>query len=75
MMKINSQHIDEIAALLAVAANGTFAAAGKAIGRHPTIISKRIASLETRLGVRLVERTTRQVHLRKVRISGEILLG
>ncbi|ELL0571264.1 LysR family transcriptional regulator [Vibrio fluvialis] len=63
MMKINSQHIDEIAALLAVAANGTFAAAGKAIGRHPTIISKRIASLETRLGVRLVERTTRQVQL------------
>lgn len=63
MMKINSQHIDEVAALLAVAANGTFAAAGKAIGRHPTIISKRIASLETRLGVRLVERTTRQVQL------------
>ncbi|MCP4055998.1 LysR family transcriptional regulator [Pseudoalteromonas sp. S979] len=63
MMKINSQHIDEIAALLAIAANGTFAAAGKAIGRHPTIISKRIASLETRLGVRLVERTTRQVQL------------
>ncbi|MFM4826292.1 LysR family transcriptional regulator [Aeromonas bivalvium] len=62
-MKINSQHIDEIVALLAVAANGNFAAAGKAIGRHPTIISKRIASLETRLGVRLVERTTRQVHL------------
>lgn len=63
MMKINSQHIDEIAALLAVASNDTFAAAGKAIGRHPTIISKRIASLETRLGVRLVERTTRQVQL------------
>lgn len=62
-MKINSQHIDEIAALLAVASNGTFAAAGKAIGRHPTIISKRIASLEIRLGVRLVERTTRQVQL------------
>ena len=62
-MNINSQHIDEITALLAIASNKTFAAAGKAIGRHPTIISKRIASLETRLGVRLVERTTRQVQL------------
>lgn len=63
MIKINSQHIDEMTALMAVASNDSFAAAGKAIGRHPTIISKRIASLEVRLGVRLVERTTRQVQL------------
>ncbi len=63
MAKLDSRHIDEIAALLAVAATHSFTAAGKAVERHPTIISKRIASLETRLGVRLVERTTRQVRL------------
>ncbi len=63
MIKLDSQHIDEIAALLAVASTNSFVAAGKAIERHPTIISKRIASLEVRLGIRLVERTTRQVQL------------
>ena len=63
MTPIDGQHFDELAALIAVAANGSFVAAGKCLGRHSTIISKRIASLEQRLGVRLVERTTRQVQL------------
>ncbi len=63
MAKLDCHHMDEIVALLAIAANHSFAAAGKAVGRHPTIISKRIAALEARLGVRLVERTTRQVQL------------
>lgn len=63
MAKLDSRHIDEMAALLAVDMAHSFVAAGKAVERHPTIISKRIASLEARLGVRLVERTTRQVHL------------
>ena len=63
MTKLDSRHLDEFTALLAVAAHPSFTAAGKAIERHPTIISKRIAALELRLGVRLVERTTRQVQL------------
>jgi DNA-binding transcriptional LysR family regulator len=54
---------DELLALVAVAHEGSFALAGKLIQRHPTIISKRIASLEGRLGVRLIERTTRRVRL------------
>ena len=53
----------EQAALLAVAREGSFVAAGVALGRHPTIVSKRIAALERRLGVRLLERTTRRVRL------------
>ena len=52
---------DELTALAAVARHGSFTAAAHALQRHPTIISKRIASLEARLGVRLVERTTRQI--------------
>ncbi|AUC90144.1 hypothetical protein CW735_03715 [Alteromonas sp. MB-3u-76] len=63
MTPIDGQHFDELTALIAVASNGSFVAAGKCLGRHSTIISKRIASLEQRLGVRLVERTTRQVQL------------
>ncbi|MGC6388888.1 LysR family transcriptional regulator [Ewingella sp. S1.OA.A_B6] len=63
MVGLNSSHTDEISALLAIAVAGSFSGAGNLLGRHPTIISKRIASFEARLGVRLVERTTRQIQL------------
>ncbi len=54
---------DELAALLAVAREGSFVAAASALQRHATVISKRIGALERRLGVRLLERTTRRVRL------------
>ncbi|MFC5696248.1 LysR family transcriptional regulator [Pseudomonas sp. GCM10022186] len=54
---------DEIAALLAVASEGSFVAAGRLLQRHPTVVSKRVAALEKRLGVRLIERSTRQVRM------------
>ena len=54
---------DQHAALLAVAREGSFLRAGAALDRHPTVISKRITALEQRLGVRLLERTTRRVRL------------
>jgi DNA-binding transcriptional LysR family regulator len=63
MTDLDSVRMDELAALLAVARAGTFVAAGRALQRHPTIVSRRIAALEARLGVRLLERTTRQVRL------------
>lgn len=54
---------DENAALIAVADSLSFVGAGRALQRHPTIVSKRIAAMERRLGIRLIERTTRQVRL------------
>jgi DNA-binding transcriptional LysR family regulator len=63
---LDSQHSDEIAAFLAVAGQGSFVAAGKLLQRHPTIISKRLAAMEKRLGVRLMERSTRQVRITEV---------
>lgn len=57
------RHSDEIAALLAVAAEGSFVAAGRALQRHPSIVSKRVAAMEARLGIRLIERSTRQLRL------------
>lgn len=63
MSAFNQRDIDELAALLALSREGSFEKAGRSIGRHSTIISKRISSLEARLGVRLVERTTRHVRL------------
>lgn len=59
----DNQHSDEIAALLAVASEGSFVAAGRLLQRHPTVVSKRVAAMEARLGIRLIERTTRQVRL------------
>ncbi|MDA8521172.1 LysR substrate-binding domain-containing protein [Acidovorax sp. NCPPB 4044] len=58
----DSQHTDELATLLALRDQGSLAAAGRALQRHPSVLSKRLAALERRLGVRLVERTTRQLH-------------
>ena len=63
MIEFDTGHMDELAALVAVAKAGSFVAAGRTLERHPTIVSKRIASLERRLGVRLIERTTRNVRL------------
>lgn len=63
MVELDTGRMDELAALVAVAKTGSFVAAGRALERHATIVSKRIASLERRLGVRLIERTTRHVRL------------
>ncbi|RKE38902.1 DNA-binding transcriptional LysR family regulator [Paraburkholderia sp. BL23I1N1] len=62
----DNRHSDEIAAFLAVAKQGSFVAAGQLLNRHPTVLSKRIAAMEARLGVRLMERSTRHVRLTQV---------
>jgi DNA-binding transcriptional LysR family regulator len=46
-----------------VAASPSLSAAGRAAGLSPAMVSKRIARLEERLGVRLVHRTTRRLTL------------
>ncbi|WP_416311664.1 LysR family transcriptional regulator [Pseudomonas sp. W03] len=62
----DSRQADELATLLALFEHGSFAAAGRALQRHPSVLSKRLSALELRLGIRLVERTTRQL-----RFTGE----
>ena len=42
---------------------GTLAAAAQQMGVTPPSVSKRLASLEARLGVRLLHRTTRRISL------------
>jgi DNA-binding transcriptional LysR family regulator len=61
MDPFESRKSDELSAILALAEHHTFSAAAKVLERHPSVLSKRISSLEMRLGVRLVERTTRAV--------------
>ncbi len=53
----------EIAAFIAVAEESSFFRAAQRLGRDATLLSRRLRSLERRLGVRLLERTTRKVAL------------
>jgi DNA-binding transcriptional LysR family regulator len=58
--------IDEVTFFLAVAENGSFAEAARKLGRSPAVVTRAVASLEARLGVRLLNRTTRAVSLTDV---------
>ena len=52
-----------MAVFVRVAGAGSMSAAGRALGMSPAMVSKRIAQLEARLGVRLLNRTTRRLSL------------
>lgn len=55
--------IDELKAFVATAQTGSFTAAAGQLGVSNRLTSKYVAELETRLGVRLLQRTTRKVGL------------
>ena len=56
-------HAGEMAAFVRVVEAQGFSAAAPALGLTPSAVSKLITRLETRLGVRLLQRTTRALHL------------
>jgi DNA-binding transcriptional LysR family regulator len=64
--------IDDIEAFVEVAERGSFTAAARHLNRSPTAVTRAVADLEARLGVRLLNRTTRAVSLTDV---GERFLG
>jgi DNA-binding transcriptional LysR family regulator len=53
--------IDSVAVFAEVAARGSFAAAARHLRRSPAAVTRAVAELEGRLGVRLLNRTTRAV--------------
>ena len=55
--------IESLIALVAVAEGASFKAAGRRLGRDATVVSRRVQNLEQRLGVRLLERSTRSITL------------
>lgn len=57
------QDLTEMATFAEVVSRGTFTAAGEALGVSKGFVSKQISSLETRLGVVLLRRTTRSLRL------------
>lgn len=53
--------LDDLNLFVKAVAAGNLSAAGRELGLSPAVASKRIAGLETRLGARLLHRTTRAV--------------
>src|SRR6516225_2126790 len=61
----------EMAIFQRVAERGSFAGAADDVGLSPSAVAKLVTRLETRLGVRLINRTTRRLSLTT---EGEIYL-
>jgi DNA-binding transcriptional LysR family regulator len=53
--------LDELAVLLAVVDQGSLVAAARRLRRSPPAVTRALATLEERVGTRLVERTTRRL--------------
>lgn len=53
--------LDEVRLLLAILEGGSLAEAGRRLGLSPPAVTRALAGLEERLGVRLVDRTTRHL--------------
>src|SRR5579871_6169261 len=64
--------LSEVSALLAVLDRKSYTKAAQQLGLSPARISELVRNLEERIGVRLVERTTRSV---AATVAGEWLLG
>jgi DNA-binding transcriptional LysR family regulator len=58
--------LTSLTAFVRVADNGGFSAAGRKLNMSTTMVSNHIQALEERLGVRLLNRTTRKVNLTEI---------
>jgi len=55
--------LTEMAIFSRIVAAGSLSAAARELGLSTAVVSRRLAALEARLGVRLINRTTRNLHL------------
>src|SRR5882672_8671830 len=62
-MALDGRLLSNVHVLAAVVEGGGFARAAEALGLTPSGVSRAIARLEARIGVRLLDRTTRSVNL------------
>lgn len=61
--------LNDVQFFVAVAENQGFSAAARVLNLPKSSVSRRVASLEARLGVRLIERSTRSLRLTEVGVS------
>ncbi|BFO08439.1 HTH-type transcriptional activator AllS [Serratia rubidaea] len=59
-MKANS---DELITFVTVVENGSFSRAAERLGQANSVVSRTVKKLENKLGVTLLNRTTRQISL------------
>lgn len=71
-MATRRPYLDQLTAFALVAEERSFSAAARVLNRDTSVITRRIHSLEKRLGVRLIERTTRRMVLSE---AGEAYLN
>jgi DNA-binding transcriptional LysR family regulator len=62
-MTVDGRLLSNVAVLAAVIEGGSFARAAQALGMTPSGVSRAFARLEARIGVRLLDRTTRSLSL------------
>jgi DNA-binding transcriptional LysR family regulator len=62
-MALDGRLLSNVRVLTAVVEGGNFARAAEALGLTPSGVSRAIARLEARIGVRLLDRTTRSLNL------------
>jgi DNA-binding transcriptional LysR family regulator len=62
----NVQDLNDLAIFAAVVDNSGFSAASRALGTPKSRLSRRVAALEARLGVRLLERSTRRFKVTEI---------
>ena len=62
-MALDGRVLSNVSVLAAVVEGGSFARAAEVLGLTPSGVSRAIARLEARIGVRLFDRTTRSLHL------------
>jgi len=71
-IRYNVDRISDIEAFIEVADRASFSEAARRLNRSPTALTRAVADLEARLGVRLLNRTTRAVSVTDV---GQRFLG
>lgn len=62
-MPFDGRLVSNVGVLAAIVESGSFARAADALGLSPSGVSRAVSRLETRIGVRLLDRTTRSVTL------------
>lgn len=60
-LRVSRLNLDEMSAFMAVVETGSFVAGGRSLGLTRSAVGKAITRLETHLGVRLLNRTTRNM--------------